>query len=214
MIIMSWNKNNTKIMNRIDVISHLIAEHSPDIFSIQKLNLTDDIDLDQIKIPNYKLEIDQLLQQKTGRARTAIYIKDTIKYKRRLDLETPWEPVIWLTIYPEGAAKFNYQNMYRQWQGLGQGLPAGTTDSIPDQKVRFKKITEKWKIALGESETISTSDTNIILDCDYNNLTTLSTHDRQHYPLYRILKEDIFNSNVAPIKTKPTKSHIRKRTHG
>ena len=153
---MSWNKGNSKIMNKIDVIHHLILERKKQIFlQFRNLNLTPEVDINLLQIPEYNMEIDNLLKT-TERARTAIFIKKQLKYIRRPDLETKEEPVIWITVYPKGAAAFNLQNHYRQWQRVGkQGAlrDHNSTNSVPHQKARYLPVLMKWKTALNERET-------------------------------------------------------------
>ena len=45
-------------------------------------------------------------------ARTAIYIKNTLKHKRRNDLEIQGDLNIWLTVYPYRQKSFNIISYY------------------------------------------------------------------------------------------------------
>ena len=207
--ILSWNKGNSKIINKIDAIRHLAAKNTPSIIAIQEMNLTAEIDLEDIQIPNYTLEIDNLLKLR-GRTRAATYISDQLKYVRRYDLETDGEAVVWLTLHPKGTKPINFQNFYRQWQFMGPEHAIPNTNSIKSQQNSLKKVVQKWLIAAGERETISASDTNINLNKDYKNLLSMRPFDRALYPLYKILKQEIINSGIIPIKTLPTKTNIHK----
>ena len=151
-----------------------------------------------------------LVLKSTGRTRAAIYIKNSIKYQRRTDLEPKNESVVWLTIHPKRAQPFNFQCLYRQWQGVGEGGAIANTNSVQSQVNRLKTITTKWKQSLNERETISVGDTNLDLNIDYTNPTQLSQHNRSLIPIYRVLNEDILSNGAVPIKTRPTKTNIQK----
>ena len=100
--------------------------------------------------------------------------------------------------------------MYRQWQVVGTDIAVPNTDTIKKQKERFKKITEKWREAILERETISLSDTNIDLSKDFTQPDSLSDFDKILIPLYRMLNDNIFSNNTSVIKTIPTKVYTRK----
>ena len=86
--------------------------------------------------------------------------------------------IVWITVYPKSAQPFNFQCLYRQWQGVGEGGAIGDTDSIQSQANRLKAITAKWRISLNERKTISAGDTNLDLNIDFTNPAQLSNHNR------------------------------------
>ena len=212
MCILNWNKGNSKFLNRIDTISHIISQHKPEFFSIQEANIYQSDDLDRCQITGYHLEVDNLLKTK-GLARTVTYVKNEIKYRRLPELESDIEPIIWIEVQQRGKQKLRIQNFYRQWQEMNENGAIPETKSIPKQIVRFKNLTNKWskQIESENTEVISLSDTNINLSLDYSQPDKLEFHDRKLIPLYRILNEMIFNKGASTILTKPTKIHHKKQ---
>ena len=208
---MNWNKGNSKFLNRIDTINHIVIQHKPDIFSIQEANIHMSDDLDKCQLPGYNLEVDNLLQTK-GLARTVTYIQKEIKYRRLPELESKIEPNIWIEIQQKGNQKLRFQNFYRQWQEVSHNGAIPDTKSVPKQTTRFKNLTKIWseQIELPNTEVISMSDTNLNLSLDYNQPEKLDFHDRKLIHIYRILNENIFNKGASTILTKPTKIHHNK----
>ena len=104
MVLMNWNKGNSKFSSRIDTIRHIIAQHQPDIFTIQEANISKSDDIRLAQVQGYYLEIDQLIESK-NLARVATYINHNIRYKRLHELESKIEPVIWIEVQKTGGKK-------------------------------------------------------------------------------------------------------------
>ena len=51
-----------------------------------------------------------------GLARTATYIREDLKHRRRKDLEVMGEPVIWISVHPKNQKPILILNFYRQCQ--------------------------------------------------------------------------------------------------
>ena len=212
LILLNWNKGNSKYCNRIDTIKQIILQHNPHIFCIQEANIYRDDDIRMYQIPGYYLEIDKLLKSK-GLARVITYVSHKIRYKRLHTLESDIEPVIWLEIMKQGGNKtLKIQNYYRQWQEMTDTGSIPKTKSIKQQTIRFNQVINVWSQQLSDEkvEVISMSDTNLNLNLDYNTPQKLDLDDRKLIPLYRILNQHIFNKGASAIQTKPTKIHYRK----
>ena len=116
--LLNWNKGNLKLVNKVNTIQDVISRFKPKIMAIQEVNYSNDQDLVDIQIPNYKWEMDNLLE-KNGLARSALLIHESIRYSRRKDLESPSEAHVWITVSLPAGRKINYQCWYRQWQEVG-----------------------------------------------------------------------------------------------
>ena len=133
LILMTWNKGNARLKNRINDIRQIVSQHKPHVMAIQELNQIPEDDIDLLQVQNYTWELDDMIKN-TGRARTAILINNDMKYVRRRDLEPNNESVVWITIYPRGTNSINIQSLYRQWQIVGKHSAVPNTKSIKKKK--------------------------------------------------------------------------------
>ena len=90
-------KNNQMVLNiatwnlclglfhKKDYVRNLLYENDIDILNLQETELGPDIDLNNLNIKGYVLEVETNKKKK----RVATYIKTSIQYKRRNDLEKP-----------------------------------------------------------------------------------------------------------------------------
>ena len=62
--IINWNKGNSNYFNKKDTIEYILQQQKPDIMTVQEINITKDDDINMIQIPGYKIEIDQLIEEK------------------------------------------------------------------------------------------------------------------------------------------------------
>ena len=208
--IISWNKGNSKFLNRLPEIQQIAVEQKPDIIAIQEANISGDIDIGLCQLDGYSLEVDQLYE-KFQLARAVTFISQRLKYTRLKQHEASGEPVIWIQIHTGGNKKILVQNYYRQWRQIDNGKAIIGTESPRAQNVRFKSVINKWATLLEhEEEVISISDTNIDLDKDYAKIHNFEPHERVMIPLYRTLVTQIYNRGASWIKTPPTKIHHRK----
>ena len=90
---MCWNKGNAAFMIKKPDIEKLIGDHKPLMIGILEANMKHNICLDILSVDGYKLERDNLHLAK-GRTRTAVYINQHLRYKRREDLEPVNSPTI------------------------------------------------------------------------------------------------------------------------
>ena len=81
--LITWNKGNAPIENRMIYIKNIIKNESPHIFFINEAELSKTTPPGVTFIPGYRLEKDQLFET-NGRARTIGWIKNNITYERNL----------------------------------------------------------------------------------------------------------------------------------
>ena len=165
-------------MNKINTLQDIISRYKPKIVAIQELNYSNDQYMSDITIPNYKWEMDGLLL-KNGLSRSALLIHESIRYRRRNDLETSSEAHVWITVSLPAGRKINFQCWYRQWQEVGINGRIANTNTGPEVTRRMNELADKWTKANQENESITLSDTNINLS-NLNKLPAeLNPHDRK-----------------------------------
>ena len=201
---LTWNKGNSKMTNKVDTISAMISEHKPKIVALQEVNFTVTQDLCDIQIPGYRLELDQQ-HAKHGRSRSCIYIHESLKYTRRLDLESDEETHVWITLHFPGGKNMNVQCLYRQWQKMGPTHAIPDTNTPQQQLYRFNEMSNKWQIAMAEHPTMSLSDTNVNTNTIDMSPQNMHIQDRKQIPIMRALQDKILNNGACIIKTDNTR---------
>ena len=73
------------LFHKKDYVRSLLNENQIDVLNLQETEIAKDIDLTNLQIKGYALE----METNENKRRVATYIKNTIPYKRRDDLETP-----------------------------------------------------------------------------------------------------------------------------
>ena len=71
------------LFHKKDYVRSLLYENEIDVFALQEIELSPDIDTENLKIRGYSLEV----ENNNKKRRVAIYIRNTVTYKRREDLE-------------------------------------------------------------------------------------------------------------------------------
>ena len=212
LVCINWNKGSARLYNRINHLQNIILNHKPHIMAIHELNFQKNDDLADIYIKGYKWEMDILLQ-KNGRSRTALLIREDVRYYRRHDLEVNSDSHVWITITLNGGKKVNIQSFYRQWQEMGEKEHIPGTLSPSSQRERLNSITNQWKLAMDEGVTHSFSDTNLNTNSKDKTPASMSIQDRKHIHLMRILQSEIFNKGASYINTDDTRfNHQTKMT--
>ena len=112
--IMCWNKGNAMFDTKKDELEIIINEHAPLILGVLEANVEADYFLPALNIEGYSTEVDNL-HSNGHKARTIVYINEEAKYKRRLDLEPPNSPTIWIEIMEEKKKSFLIFIGYREW---------------------------------------------------------------------------------------------------
>ena len=210
--VLNWNKGSARLYNRINHLQHIIQKHKPHILAIHELNFQVNDDKADIAINGYNWEMDNLIH-KNGRSRTALLIREDIRYSRRLDLEINNDSHVWITVNLHGGKKYNIQSYYRQWQEMGTRDHIPGTLSPASQRERLTSIANQWKSAIREGITFSFSDTNLNTNSMNLNPNEMSIQDRKHIQLMRILQSEVFNSGTSYINTEDTRyNHFTKST--
>ena len=201
-VLINWNKGKSWAFNSTQEIEHICSQENPAVFAIHEFNLRKTDDLNDMNIQGYKLLLDDMYQVH-NMARTALYIRDNVKFIRRNDLEVKGDAIISVTIHPKRSKPLNLVSYYRQWQVLGADAAVPGTLSEKAQKSRMETIAKKCRLAIAERETIFLSDSNIDFSHDYSTPSKLKTHQKKQIPIYRIYKEYLFDNGVSIIKTPP-----------
>ena len=103
--ILSINKGDSLLPNRVPQINNIIQKYKPQLFCINELNLMRNDDISSFSFPGYKLEVDTLIRTDSA-ARTGILIREGTKYKRRTDLDTKGTATVWLQVSQQGKKPF------------------------------------------------------------------------------------------------------------
>ena len=85
-VITTWNKGNKQAIDSMERIKAIIHENKSDVIFINEFNFYKNQDKSLIKIDGYNIELDQIYVRK-GIARSAMYIKDTLKYKLKENMK-------------------------------------------------------------------------------------------------------------------------------
>ena len=199
--IISWNKGNGNIENKFHIIQDILNISHPHILLLNEFNLKNE-DCEKMYTPHgYTLELDSN-RLKNGFTRNSAYISNQLVYRRRNDLESPLNPVIWLQLGLPNQKKILLQSMYRQWQEPG----ASATKSISEQKKRFESIIQHWEKALAEKKEILTiGDFNLNSEVWDKPLNEWSGYQRSHLSMIWMLQIKILSRDTIKIPTPPTR---------
>ena len=96
------------VSNKLSDIDYLLMEYKPHILGVSETTL-------DIAAENALNNDGYVVETKDDNERIAVIIKGNVKYKRRRDLETPLQPVIWIEL-GSGANKVLWSHIYREWQ--------------------------------------------------------------------------------------------------
>ena len=93
MKIMSWNKNDGPLKDKISDIKELIKRHSPHIFVVQELNYSRNMCAGIANINGYQFETYDLIKN-SDKARCGMWISNKLIYQRNIKLEAKNEAVV------------------------------------------------------------------------------------------------------------------------
>ena len=183
----------------------MIEQHNPTFFGILEANMGADCHAPSLNIQGFSLERDNLMKNKI-RTRAALYIADTVSYIRRLDLELPETPMIWIEIKSGSAKPWLLMTGYRQWRTLKGSNKNASKCSMKAQKERFNMWAEAWKKADSEGKRIIVmGDLNIDVEPWAEEQTILSDYQVSMAPILSILRETAQQLNFTLLKTPPTR---------
>ena len=191
------NKRDSNIKSKIDQINMILLKHKPQFMTINELQLQKYDSISPFQFNGYRMEHDNL-DMEDGWSRTAILIKDSIKYKRRKDLELKGISTVWIQVGIPGTKSFLVQSLYRQFQRPGKK----GTKSISSQLERWKSIINKWEKATEENrEIITLGDTNLDSKTWNLNWNQLGPYDRQKHSMSELLKDKILSQGTDQVNT-------------
>ena len=84
--IITWNKDKKQAIDTVNRIESVMNDNNADIILVNEFNLKSTDEMVLVNIDNYYLELDQIYEDK-GVARSAMYTKKTLKYKRMKEFE-------------------------------------------------------------------------------------------------------------------------------
>ena len=132
--IVTWNKNSKQAIDSINRIESVIKDNKIDVLLINEFNLSTNDDKSLIKIKGYNIELDQIYEN-LNKARSAMYIREDLKYSRCKKFENKEDSSIVIKIGLPKKKKFYIYGIYRQWQILNNKK----TRTIDLQEKRWEK---------------------------------------------------------------------------
>ena len=174
-----WNKGPSLLINKHQDLESVIADHHPHVLGLGEANYSQAQDIEAVQFPGYNLHLDSGLGLQ-GMARVAVYTHNTLKVKRRNDLEDPDTAAIWMECGLPGQRGILICVGYRQWRLLGQGDNISAT--VAEQLARWNKFINRWESALSEGKEII-----VMLDANLDFLTWRNTdHLEPHHSSIRL----------------------------
>ena len=105
------------LFHKKDYVRNLLYENNIDVLNLQETELGPDIDLKNLNIKGYALEV----ETNENKKRVATYIKTSVQYKRRNDLEKPNLHLIILDI--QASSQVRIITLYRTFRPQDASLP-------------------------------------------------------------------------------------------
>ena len=99
-----------------DLISNILSEFEIDVLAMQEIELEHDFDCDLLSIPGYKFEA----EANSFKKRVGFYIKDNVKYERKIDLEGQDSHLVIIDLENEKKTKKRMVNIYRSFNPRGE----------------------------------------------------------------------------------------------
>ena len=136
-----WNKGPAFLVNKQMDIKNIVEDHKPHILGLGEANVRHDHDLEDLQLAGYSLHLDSSIDNpQLGMARVAVYTHDSLRVKRRPDLEDDTVSAVRLECGLPGQQGILVCVGYRQWQLLGQGDKS--SGSVSEQLVRWLRFLE------------------------------------------------------------------------
>ena len=156
LIIIQWNKGGSPFLNKMDELLMIIKESQPHILIVSEANVQKNIHFSSMNIQDYNIENDLRLK-KNIKGNMVIYIKNSVKYIRRLDLESEELSNIWIEVKIENGKKVLINGGYREWCSQIKGKHKNGQDrSMRNQLLRLQIMTNSWIQAAKEEKTVLT----------------------------------------------------------
>ena len=120
-----------------DLVKNILTENKIDILMMQETELENGFDCDLLKIPGYNLE----LGKNSVKVRVGTYINDSIKYKRREELEGLDSHITVFDIWNGKKCNKRLINIYRSFNPNGETAKELFTRQLSVIKNAFNKDT-------------------------------------------------------------------------
>ena len=176
-----WNKGPSFLINKQPDIRGIVDVHKPHILGLGEANVRQDHPLEDLHVEGYTLHLDSAIHTQIGMARVAVYTHDTLRVKRRSDLEDDTISAVWLECGLPGQQGILVCIGYRQWQLLGQA--DNSSGAVSEQLARWLIFLDKWEAAISEDKEVI-----VALDANLDHMTW---------------RCDNLPSNHASVKLKP-----------
>ena len=197
-----------------DIVT-MLETHKPQLFGISEANIHPNAHTPSMNIPGYSLETDRLPLDKF-RGQVAIYVTKDIKYKRRLDLEPPLMPMIWLEVEVQKEKNILINIGYREWtqqtsvktkaRGKKKRNNEERSDSLDSKKVgkTMMKQKERLNTMIASWEKASLEEKPLFIMGDWN-INTLpwsninyepTQYDKDMKTLLEILQQAASTNNL------------------
>ena len=164
-----WNKGPSFLCNKLDDIESIINSHKPHVLGLGEANFRHDHDIEAVQLPGYTLHLDSCVNNPSlGMARVGVYTHESLRVKRRTDLEDDTVAAVWLECGLPNQQGLLVCVGYRQWRLLGQ--TDNNSASVQEQFNRWSAFLEKWESALGENKEVI-----VTLDANLDHLTWRNT---------------------------------------
>ena len=200
-----WNKGPSFLVNKQLDIKNIVERHKPHILGLGEANVRHDHDLEDLQLTGYSLHLDSCINNpQLGMARVAVYTHDSLRVKRRADLEDETVAAVWLECGLPGQKGILVCAGYRQWQLPGQS--DNSSGCVSEQLVRWLRFLEMWEKALNEDKEVI-----VTLDANLDFLTWRSDNLPQSHssvklrPLIDALFDQILPLGVSQLVTGATR---------
>ena len=194
-----WNKGPAHLRNKQPEIETIIGTHKPHILGLGEANFRHDHDLADVQQAGYSLHLDSCVSNPDlGMARVAVYTHNSLRVKRREDLEDDTVAAVWLECGLPHQKGILVCVGYRQWRLIGQR--DNTSASTAEQLSRWLRFLEMWEKAIEEDKEVI-----VTLDANLDFLTWRDEELPAHHssaklkPLIDALFERIFPLGVSQL---------------
>ena len=193
-----WNAGSAHLVNKMDEIEQVIADHSPHLFGISESNLKSSHDIRVVQLQDYDLILSKTIENdQLQMSRIVCYKHHSLVGQVREDLMSDEFSSIWLEVGLPGKRKFLVCQLYREWRYLGQPNRGEESNTIQEQIRRWTIFLDQWEQALATGKEVI-----VLGDINIDFLKFDRTVNLQ--PLVDSLKERIFRHGVVQCVQGPT----------
>ena len=186
-------RTNKSAVNSINRIKSIINETKADVILINEANLNINHEVVLIKINGFNVEYDKMYTNKNN-ARSIMYIKEDIVYKRIKKYENEEDSAICIQIGIPKTNKFYIYGIYRQWSIPG----VKESKKIVNQEYRWKNTLKMMSKVLSEGkETIIIGDINLNTLAFFKDYNEKTKYEKSLSKMYDDTVDLIKNYNLV-----------------